>query len=76
MAIYLKAIKIIETTDKVTYRYGGHPEKLVGQFTIAKDLSNWKLEKDAGILISGLIGKICKAYMKNASFPEEITYQA
>lgn len=57
MAIYLKAMKIIETTDKVTYRYGGNPQSLMGQFSIMKDLSDWKLEMDVGIPVSGLIGK-------------------
>lgn len=76
MAIYLKAIKIIETTDKVTYRYGGHPQSLTGQFSIMKDLSNWELELDVGIPVSGLIGKICNSYMGSSIFPDEMTYQA
>lgn len=76
MAIYLKAIKISETTDKVTYRYGCHPQFLKGQFTIMKDLSDWKLETDVGIPVSGIIGKICKSHMKTSIFLDEMTYQA
>ena len=76
MSIYLKAIKISETSDKVTYKYGSHPQFLKGKFTIMKDLSNWKLEADAGIPVSGIVGKICKSYMKTSIFPNEMTYQA
>ena len=76
MAIYLKAIKISESSDKVTYRYGSHPQFLKGQFTIMKDFSNWKLEADAGIPVSGIVGKICKSYMKTSIFPNEMTYLA
>ena len=76
MSIYLKAIKIMETTDKFTYRYGGHPQLLTGKFTIMKDLSDWKLEADVGIPVSGIIGKICKSYMKTSIFPDEMIYQA
>lgn len=76
MAIYLKAIKISESSDKVTYRYGSHPQFLKGQFTIMKDLSDWKLKTDVGIPVSGIIVKICKSYMKTSIFPNEMTYQA
>ena len=43
---------------------------------IMKDFSNWKLEADAGIPVSGIVGKICKSYMKTSIFPNEMTYQA
>ena len=76
MAIYLKAIKMIEDNDKVTYRYGDHPEFLNGRFTLMKDLSDWKLDTDISIPVSGLIGKICKTYMETLAFPDEMTYQA
>lgn len=76
MAIYLKAIKIDDIKEFVVYSYGGTPDNLIGRFIIKKDLSNWKLVKDAGLPVSGLIDKICKSYMKTSVFPDEITFQS
>ena len=76
MAIYIKAIKVEENEDTVIYNYGHSNNNLKGIFIIRKDLSDWKHIEDAGIPISGLIGKICKKYIMTKSFPYEISYQA
>ena len=76
MAIYIKAIKVEENEDTVIYNYGHSDDNLKGLFVIRKDLSDWKHIKDAGISISGLIGKICAKFIMTKSFPDEISYQA
>ncbi len=76
MAIYVKAIKIGENEDSVKYNYGRSQNNLNGIFMIKKDLSDWTLIHDAEIPVGGLIGKICRYYMKTSVFPQEISFQA
>lgn len=76
MAIYLKAVKTLETLGVVVYNYGRNSDCLRGQFAIKKDLTDWKLISDIDIPVSGMVAKICKVYIESSVFPNEMSFQA
>ena len=77
MGIYVKAVKLSETKETVTYSYGNPPDNLEGLIEFStKDLS-WKIlklssSKGGKFSAASIIPRILRYYKENGSFPDVI----
>ena len=83
MATYIRAVKISETAESVTYRFGTDYEarKDGGTFTIPKLPPEQIASRTAGELhlnfcSARVFCKILRHYKENGAFPNAVSYQA